>query len=867
MPPTGVYVVITPSFCVYKLEFLGREYMTRMHKSRTHLLVCTTLASIGFMPIQALAAPAAGDQASTGLQEIIVTAQKREQNVQDVPIAVSALNAATLEVNRVSNVTDLSGLAPGVTVVTSAGGSQIPAFSVRGVTSYGVVPGSDKEVSIYLDGVYISSSHGSIFNLPDAQSIEMLRGPQGTLFGRNATAGAVSITTRDPNGKMGAEADFTVGNYDQRRMRLTFNTPQIGPFSGYVTYLHSYKQGDIKNLAAGQTWDRSVSGMGLSVSPQYLGTTDADSWFAALKFQPTSNFKMVYKYDHDEESNTPEGTALVAYTPGYTAVPGEAALFGSLINSNNIPIDSSGKRPDAVYNGWAATGHQTVTGHNLTATWYASDAITVKNILAHRQSYVFSAVPLDGISGVSMSDTGALNTTNPLYALAAFDALNNPAIPSAYKGYYTGVYYAGLQAGGVGADRFLGVATNPVSSAQQWSDELQANYRSKALTLTAGLMWFHGKDVSAGPNGMVSTFQFVTEPANGVLPLGSYGRDINYATSLAAYAQAEIHITPKLEAVLGARITKDDKSGSVNLGTGLAAPTTVLPFTYSNTKPNWLAGLNYHPVDNVMLYAKFSTAFVSGGSVAGIDFQPETATSYEAGIKSELFDRHLRANLALYDVTYDHLQVAASATNFAAYLTSLYPNIPNFAQDVGLFVEPIGGPVHSKGFEFDGTALLAKGLTIGGDLSYSFTQYSNVNPILAAGNPSVGSAPTTEYLPALQPDWTGGVWGQFESAPLMGGARFIARLDASWHDRYLLTANPDTNGLPAYLNYAPSAWIVNGRLALTDINIGGVDAEVAVWGKNLTQNRDMNFPLNFGGVEAANFNAARTLGADLKLKF
>jgi iron complex outermembrane receptor protein len=184
------------------------------NKIMSALLATTALAlalpGTGFAQSAAPAppAPAGGAQASSGLEEIVVTAQKREQNVQDVPIAVTALTASALVNNRVESVTDLSGLAPGVNVIPAAGGSQIPSFSLRGITSYGVVPGSDKEVSIYLDGVYISSPRGSIFNLPDARSIEVLRGPQGTLFGRNATAGAVSITTRDPNGKIGVDADF-----------------------------------------------------------------------------------------------------------------------------------------------------------------------------------------------------------------------------------------------------------------------------------------------------------------------------------------------------------------------------------------------------------------------------------------------------------------------------------------------------------------------------------------------------------------------------------------------------------------------------------------------------------------------------------
>jgi iron complex outermembrane receptor protein len=123
------------------------------------------------------AAPAQRTQEGSTLAEIVVTAQRREQNVQDVPIAVTALTQAAIATNRVVTVNDLNLLAPGFNVVPAAGGTQIPSFTMRGITSYGVVPGSDKAISMYVDGVYIASARGSIFDLPDISQIEVLRGP------------------------------------------------------------------------------------------------------------------------------------------------------------------------------------------------------------------------------------------------------------------------------------------------------------------------------------------------------------------------------------------------------------------------------------------------------------------------------------------------------------------------------------------------------------------------------------------------------------------------------------------------------------------------------------------------------------------
>ena len=166
-----------------------------MPKNMNRIGLLSGAASLAAIAVSTgFATPAlAQSHAASGLDVIIVTAQKREQNVQDVPIAVTALTTDALEANRVTNVSDLSALAPGLTVSQAVGGALLPSFSMRGAVSLGVTPGTDKQISTYLDGVYLSAARGAMFNLPNLAAIEVPRGPQGTLFGRNATAGAVSI--------------------------------------------------------------------------------------------------------------------------------------------------------------------------------------------------------------------------------------------------------------------------------------------------------------------------------------------------------------------------------------------------------------------------------------------------------------------------------------------------------------------------------------------------------------------------------------------------------------------------------------------------------------------------------------------------
>jgi iron complex outermembrane receptor protein len=803
------------------------------------LIVASSLATTAF------AQQAGSDQPAT-LEEVVVTAQKRAQNIQDVPIAVTALNAETLQANRIATVNDLSGLAPGVTVRPSVGGVQIPSFTIRGAISYGVVPGSDKQVSIYLDGVYISSPRGSIFDLPDMERIEILRGPQGTLFGRNATAGAVSITTRDPKGEFHFHQEASIGNYDAWRVRTSIDTPQMGPFSGYVSYVHAYKRGEIENAGAGQVWDRrsSPSDLGIRRSPKWLGTIRNDSYFAALKFEPSDNFKAVYKFDHFVDDGTPEGTAFIGFDPN-TPLLGQ--LYSALFNNQPTPFYTypNAKRPKIVNNSFASDRDQKVTGHSLTATWNAADNITVKNIFAYRKSSIFNANPFDGWSAVSFTSQAVV----PYATFIAFSTIPGLATaPPATQGAAIGQIATALAP--LIGQPFVGIASQSTGTSKQWSDELQVNYDSKLLTLTAGALWFKGDDVSGSPENMMNTPVFTPIPG-GVLPPGNQGISYNKAKSIAAYAQAELHLTDQLDILGGARITQDKKSGRFVIGT--APNFTTLAFTYKKTKPNFMVGVNYKPNDDILLYGKFSTAFVSGGSVAGIDFKPETAKSWEGGVKATVLDGRLRANLALYHVTYKNFQTAQGGSSFVG----VFPN----AALIAVFVYPQGGPVKSKGFELDGAALLAHGLTAGYGLSYSQTKYSDVDPILIAAN---GGG----YSPSLRPKWTGNLFGQYETDPLFGDATLMARVDATYRGKMFLDQNRNRN-IPAFaaLHAADAAWVVNGRLALRNLSLGGAKAEVAVWGKNIFNDRSVTFPLIQAGFASATFQPARTFGADLIVDF
>ncbi|MCW1428117.1 TonB-dependent receptor [Novosphingobium sp. JCM 18896] len=840
--------------------------------SRNSLLASTAIAIGLGLPMQAMAQSSEGN---VGLEEIVVTAQKREQSLQDVPIAVTAVTQENLQANRIFTVNDLSAVAPGVTVKPSAGGISTPSFTIRGQTSFGVVAGSDKQVSIYVDGVYIGSPRGSIFQLPDIQRLEVLRGPQGTLFGRNATAGAISVTTRDPNGDARVKLEGSYGNYDAYRLRATVETPQFGPFSAYFSYVRDYRRGEIRNAAEGTLWDRSnsPSGFGVKRSPRWLGTVDSNSYFAAVKFEPSDSFKLVYKYDRNDDKGTPEGTGFI----GYDAAAGGGLLGGvltALYSSQQTYAAPDGKRPDVVTNAWVTAREQRVQGHSATATWQATDSIVVKNIFAYRKATVFAPSAIDGVGTLTFTP----QVVQPFALLSAVGQIGAGffALPQAQQAAILGQFAAGLTP--LVGSRVAIVNSQASSIAKQWSDELQVNYTSERLQATLGALWYHSDDEAGGPIGQQNTLTFGTFlPASGVIPLGNEGRYFNKATSLAAYAQLEFKVTPELEIVGGARVTYDKKTSSFrwdvrSATTGVVSPRPlIVPPEYSKTKPNFLIGVNWKPNQQTLLYAKYSTSFVSGGSTAGIVYEPETASSVELGFKGDFLDNRLRTNLALFHVDYNHFQ-SPQSTTAANSVAAVLPTLTTLygAATAGELISSLStfvvdqGKIRARGFELEVTAAPTRGLTLGGSVSYTDVKFPFINPAVLAGTGGV-------FRVTARPKWTASAYGSYETEPLFGETTLNFRADVLYRSKILFSLNPAIDIYASRSNASMAEVkgfaLVNGRVALRHLSIGGADAELAVWGKNLTNRKDATFALFTPLATSANYVAPRTYGVELSIEF
>ncbi len=361
-------------------------------KFATRLLAGTAIVAVGTVAGTAHAQDA---EDSYGIQEIIVTAQKREQSIQDVPIAVTSLSGDALAANKIEDVADLTGLVPGLVMRNTAGSLAAISFAMRGVNSNPSAPLQDKQISLNVDGVYIGGSRGTLGELMEVESLEVLRGPQGTLFGRNSTAGAINVTTRNPTGDMAFTQMVGYGNEDQIRTRTTIDTPQMGPFSAYVTYIHDESRGDVRNLGAGTVWDRSnpFSKLGRQTSPKWLGGRNYENVFAALRFDNGGDITATYKFDWSKgrfagdarvtpvintatdrialangaRINIPGNTIGNLLTQIIAAQPAGGGRFGPIL------LNPNDRRPDVANQAFNTRGFQRVEGHSFVVEWQASE--------------------------------------------------------------------------------------------------------------------------------------------------------------------------------------------------------------------------------------------------------------------------------------------------------------------------------------------------------------------------------------------------------------------------------------------------------------------------------------------------------------
>ncbi len=292
--------------------------------------------------------PTGGNDGSK-LEEVIVTAQKRKESLQKTPIAITALTARDLEVMRIENLMDMTNKLPSVNIVPFTGNRAAPNLSIRGFSNNDAQSTKDNAFSIYIDGVPLGRSVGLASDIADLERVEVLRGPQGTLYGRNTTAGAINFITVKPERDFSFEQTLTAGNRGQFASKTRINAPLSETLYTRFSYLRSSKDGWVKNLN--------------TTLPNQTDFNEEDNEAArlAVRLLATDNFKADLSFDH---SKMTYGNVFFQKISGPKAVDGhqEYSLTPKGLTPSQTKID----------------------GQNLTLSW-ALDAITLKSITAWRK--------------------------------------------------------------------------------------------------------------------------------------------------------------------------------------------------------------------------------------------------------------------------------------------------------------------------------------------------------------------------------------------------------------------------------------------------------------------------------------------------
>ena len=574
-------------------------------KSLLHTLFLTLFACSVFLAMGSGSAQAQTEGGYTGtLEEIVVTSQRREQSLQDTPVAVTALTSVELQERGLINTFDLANAVPNVTSFTSlGGGSSHGQYFIRGLGLFDFIMTAEPAVGFYLDGVYIARSTGAALDLVDVERIEVLKGPQGTLFGRNTTAGAIQVITKNPAREFEANAEITVGERDRVDARGKVSIPLV--------------KDQLFLKVAAATINQDGWGKRL-LTGEESSDRNRDVFRGQLEWEPSDdlNFRFIGDYTRTRQKGHTEQIFNVVQTPpgGFTSSDAYDAVF---LAPQGLPsIDSFvATDPDESFANEANIDRNDIYGFSLTASWDITDYITAKSITAYRNTESHTGWDLDGtpypeIEQEIQVDHEQTSQEIQLSGRAFKDRLN----------WLVGFFYF--------HERGTDLENIPF-------------FQAIAATGMGRVGRGFKEYVEVGP----PLFIFV-------------GTDTK---SYAGYGQGTYSLTEKLAVTAGVRYTYEKKFDDNYLSGPLVRPFNTLQDDWNDTSPKF--GIEYHWQEDLMFYASVSRGFRSGifngralGPVVPPAADPETIWAYEGGVKSEWFDNRLRANLAGFFYDYNDLQ-------------------------------------------------------------------------------------------------------------------------------------------------------------------------------------------------------------------
>ena len=724
-------------------------------------------------------APGTGDPDNDiGIEEIVVTAQRRAQLLSEVPIAITAITGESFENQGFDTVEDLVGTVPSLTFGSSAT-ARGEGLVIRGFGTTSFSDAAEGAVGIVIDGVTLGRQASGLIDLIDVERIEVLRGPQGTLFGKNASAGLINIVTRRPSNEFEADARASYGTQDELRLAASISGPLAGDAAGFrLTGFRSTRDGMLRQFNPAFNKKR---------------VNDEDQWGVRgkLEFKPNDRLNMLLIGEYQKQD------VLCCNWTRRTLSPAAAGALSVLERTALAGFYTPGPSNRDVALTIRSNFQKSETYAGTLDASFDLGAATFRSITGYRRFDISEGNKTDQLP-VSFFDLAATDSeieqlSQELQLISSGDG------PFEYT---LGLFFFRLDV-----------------------DSVQRQEASFSTIPGVGNVPGPLVPILLGP-GAAAAFP----PSTRVNIQNQAQRTTNYA----AYGQISYEFTPKFTAVLGARLLREsldvrfDRSGGLPLGAFGQRIPLVDPDAITDTALTWTGSLRYEFTDGVSAYATYSRGYKgraydlnAGSPVALVNgvyifeaLDPEQVDNYELGVRSRLFGRRLQVNLTAFNTDVKDYQAAAQRTD----------GVPGFVlNNVGRF--------RTRGVELELVARPIRGFEVGGNLSILDAEYRSY-PRGECPNPFVANRPASCVASGFQdlsgrqaanaPDFSGAVYAQ-ATLPLGGGFDIVGWGQVTFRTDTLYSLTQDPNTIQEGYE------LVNGRLTLRSDK----GFEVALWGRNL----------------------------------
>ena len=820
----------------------------------------------------ALSAPAYAQ-----LDEIVVTATKTAKTLQDVPASIAAFDAEKIARLQIDSFEDVAQFTPGLLIYPSSADSNGVRINLRGIGSFDPQLGLDSKVALYVDGLYMGKTQGLAFDSPDLERVEVLKGPQGTLYGRNAVAGAINLISGAPDPSDSyAKVNFEYGNYDHIKANAVINAPLSDKVAFRASGQISKRDGWVKNDGPGE---------------DFAGY-DRFALRGALGGELSDNLDVTIAVDYAESENQPYF---------YQAVPGtntDTAPFFTV-----VPGLSDDRKENVTTGFDNGSGNLENSGITFTADYKLNDDHDLKFVAGTRRANGARFVTL-----LPETDVAMLNE----FVVTPTDAFGGLSFNALWSGLTTFLPVTFADPAIVIRDGFTDmVPRDPVNSIfashpdgnaslddhRQYSAELTASgsFSNSKIDYTAGVYYFD-EDTSNGrviqPTNQFDVQDYLTvfpglellEDAIFIVVDDPDTPDVNEVVqaddrlrsfldgarntaqgiidirtkAYAAYGQATYHVSEDFRLTGGLRYSYEDKSGFQRVASPFFNDLTsllgndyapnVADISFDSLDPTIVA--EYDLNDDTLLYASYSQAFRSGGfnqvasaskitgETYGADFifAPEDITSYEVGLKGVFLENELSLNLSAFYYQLKDEQVAAQVENFDPTVRAI-----------------VNADTDMWGFEVDAQAVLSDELTA--TAGYTFVD-GDPDDLIAPN----GSVTERRELQA-SPKHSLSTFLNYNK-PLNTKVDMFAGLGYNYKSR------------SEYLPVSGGYWVtdqslVTGNIGFTRANGNGTKTKFTLWGQNLLDDKYTTDIINFGALayDIEIYGTPRTYGVSLGMEF